>query len=115
MAGEIVKRWDLTEIRLEARYFGHESDTVTLACRSLSLVPPKFHLEHGADGSVQRSVSEPEAILAAGIDVAALQALAWQPTHLLFNEATTGEPLEFPVSLGDRDERRQSAKFVVRG
>jgi hypothetical protein len=76
MADEIVKRWDLTEIRLDARYyFGHEPDTVILGCRSLSLVPPKFHLEHGADGSVQRSVSEPEAILAAGIDVAALRRL----------------------------------------
>jgi hypothetical protein len=114
MAVEIVKRWDLTEIRLEARYLNHEPDKSTLHCRSLSLIPPDFLIEHGSDGSVQRSAVEPGTILATGIDVAAIRALAWSPTHLLFDEATTGEVMEFPVSLRDLDERHQSARFVVR-
>jgi hypothetical protein len=115
MAVEIVKRWDLTKIRLEARYLNHEPDKSTLPCRSLSLIPPEFLIERGSDGSVQRSLVEPGAILATGIDVAAIRALSWSPTHLLFDQATTGEAVEFPVSLRDLDERHQSARFVVRG
>jgi hypothetical protein len=65
--------------------------------------------------AIMRSVVEPGAILATGIDVAAIRALAWSQTHLLFDQATTGEAVEFPVNLRDLDERRQSARFVVRG
>jgi hypothetical protein len=115
MADEVVRGWDLTEIRLEARYVSHKPDAATLNCRSISLVPPKFHVAHGADGSVQRSMVEPAAILAIGVDAAAISALAWSPTHLLFNESSTNERLEFPVSLRDLDVNEQSARFVVRG
>jgi hypothetical protein len=115
MADEIVKRWDLTEIRLDVEYLSnHEPDTATLACRSLSLVPPKFHIDHGAGGSVARSEVVPETILANGIDVVALQALSWHPDTLQFKDATTGVTRTFPVSLVDIDERRQSATFRVR-
>jgi hypothetical protein len=57
---------------------------------------------------------EPATLPANGIDVEAVQALVWSPTHLLFNDPAAGEPLEFPVTLKDLDERHELAKFVIR-
>jgi len=85
-----MSTWNVTEITLSADYIGHEPDSVTIPCRSLSLSPPQFMEESGAGGSKQTSMVKPAVISAAGVDASVMRSLKWSPTRLTFRDTITG-------------------------
>ena len=90
-----MRTWTVTEITLVADYVGHEPDTITTPCRSLSLSPPRPKKRSGAGGSIQDSIVEPPVISAVGVDGSAIRSLTWSPNRLTFRDAITGTKESF--------------------
>lgn len=93
--------WDVTEITLEAHYLNAASDTLTLACQSISELPAEYYPDNiGADGTVMRSLKERRSLLVRGIspqDFEALDALKRAPTELSFKDLRTGKLENFRI------------------
>jgi hypothetical protein len=105
--------WNVTEILLEARYMVGDSDTLPLACRSLSLIPEQnYPPDISADGNQMFSVKTPATLEARGVELIALQSLKWEPTHITFRDVYTGEQKEFAMNSFSFEEP-DKAKFVI--
>jgi hypothetical protein len=91
--------WNVTEITLQLHYVGAASDTLRLACRSVSELPAEYYPDQTcADGLVVRSVKEPRSLMVRGIgpeELNALDALNWNPYELSFTDRRTGTPVNF--------------------
>ena len=104
--------WYVTEIRLEARYCGHDPDTITVPARSILKFPAPVHsVQTGADGTAQPSVGA-ASLRVEGIDLKNLETITWAPSHLSFQDSITGEKKEFPVRLIDT-QAPDTAKFLI--
>jgi hypothetical protein len=93
-----MSTWNVTEITLVANYIRGEPDTLTTPCRALSLSPPQFKEESGADGSIQRSMVKPSVMTAVGVETSVIRSLTWKPNRLTFRDAVTGKEETFPIS-----------------
>ncbi len=109
-----TETWDVSEITLEAHYFNHAPDTLTIACQSVCKVPGKYEDDIAADGGVQRSEIEPPCLLVKGVDLKSLDAIKWEPNSLFFKDVATGELKEFPVLRWGCRELK-AAKFAIHG
>ena len=85
-----MRTWTVTEITLVADYVGHEPDSLTTPCRSLSLSPAQFKRTSGAGGSIQDSMVKPGVISAAGVDASVILSLTRSPNRLTFRDAIMG-------------------------
>jgi pyrimidine deaminase RibD-like protein len=90
---------NVDEVTLRARYVGGKVESQTFTCSSILAVPPKYVHDKAADGTIMRSMIDPPTLLIRGINVEAVEALAWTPTQLEFRDATTGEVVERPGEL----------------
>lgn len=103
--------WTVSEITLEAHYMGGvPPDRAVLSCRSITKTDGRYVEEHGADDSIQRSISEPPGLIMRGVDQAKLDTLQWKPTLLRYKDST-GKELEAGGRL--RDTREQNAAHFV--
>jgi pyrimidine deaminase RibD-like protein len=90
-------RWDAKSIVLRARYMNSPDDEVTLSCKGIIAVPPRYFEDQvGADRAVQRSLKEPRTLLVEGID--SKPALAWNPTEVEFLDSGSGQSQSFLVT-----------------
>jgi hypothetical protein len=96
-----MRTWNVTEITLVANYMNHEPDTLTTPCRSLSLSPPQFKEQSGADGFIQRSMVKPSVMTAIGVDASVIRTLMWKPNRLTFWDTITKKEETFPISSVD--------------
>ena len=94
-----MSHWTVSEIVLQATYFGHAADEAVVECASVFDVNPIYTLQMGADGSGQRSMSSPAKLICRGVNVAAIESLVWKPTSVSFN-TTSGESIQVQVSTG---------------
>ena len=105
--------WDVTEITLEARYLNAASDTLMLACQSVSELPAEYYPDNiAADGSVMRSLKDRRSLLVRGISSQALEALKWAPTDLSFKDSRTGKLENFRIERAYAPEPG-TARFAV--
>jgi hypothetical protein len=110
-----MSTWPVSEITLEAHFYGGEPDPLTTACRSLSLPPQEFTERSGADGAVQRSL-KPRILTAVGVDASRIRSLPWARNinRLTYRDAATGKEETFEVRhLGDTS-RQDEVCFVLR-
>jgi hypothetical protein len=105
-------RWDTKSILLRARYQNAPDDEVTLPCKGIVAIPPRYSEDQiGADGSVQRSLKEPRTLLVEGID--SKLALAWNPTEVEFHDSANGQTQKFQVSGMQYHHRSLKLPIVV--
>jgi pyrimidine deaminase RibD-like protein len=83
------------EIILEARYINQESERRVFQCQSISEYPTEY-----AEGGVRSRLERP--LIVKGINVAEVDALTWEPTHVLYRDPITGGEKEFAVYAGHR-------------
>jgi len=89
-------RWDVKSIVLRARYMIAPDDEVTLTCKGIIAIPPRyFEGQIGADRSVQRSLKEPRTLLVEGID--SKRTLAWNPIEVDFLESASSHTQKLQV------------------
>jgi pyrimidine deaminase RibD-like protein len=104
-------RYDAKSIVLRARYMNAPDDEVTLSCRGVIAIPPRyFEDQTGADGLVQRSLREPRTLLVEGIDSKLVP--AWNPTEVEFLDSASGQTQKFQVG-GMEILRPSSLKLPV--
>jgi hypothetical protein len=91
-------RWDAKSIVLRARYMNAPDDEVTLACKGIIAIPPRYFEDQiGADRSVQRSLKEPRTLLVE--EIGSKLALAWNPTEVEFLDSAGGQTQKFQVGV----------------
>lgn len=104
-------RWDAQSILLRARYMNAPDDKVTLTCKSIIAIPPRYFEDQiGADGSVQRSLKEPATLIVE--EIGPQPALSWSPTEVEFLDGESGRPQKFQVS-GMEFFRPGSLKLLI--
>jgi hypothetical protein len=90
-------RWDAKSVVLRARYMNTRDDEVTLTCKGILAIPPRYFEDQiGADRSVQRSLKEPRTLLVEGIG--SKPTLAWNATEVEFLDSASGQTQKFEVS-----------------
>ena len=109
-----MSTWNVIEMTLVANYKNHKPDTLTTPCRSLSLSPPQFNQESGADGFIQRSMVKPSVMTAVGVDASVIRSLTWVPNELAFRDAITGKEETFPLRSVDVSPQNE-VSFIVHG
>jgi hypothetical protein len=83
-------RWDAKSIILRGRYTNAPDDELTLACKGIVAIPPRYFDDQiGADGLVQRSLREPRTLLVEGLSSRAT--VAWNPTEIEFLDSANGQ------------------------
>lgn len=99
-------RWSTSEIVLEALYFNHSTEKMTLTCTGVVEVPPIFYPDqYGADGSLTRSLKQHRALLVEDVKPQVLNSLKFEPTDAHFVDDATKETRDFQVlrvTPGDR-------------
>ena len=85
----------VSEIILEARYINQDSDRHVFRCQSIMEGPTEYK-----EGSMRSRVERP--LIVRGIDVAEVDALTWEPTHVLYRDPSAGVEKEFAVYAGYR-------------
>lgn len=103
---------EVKEVTLKALYMNAEPDSQTFKCSSVVELPPEYVDDKAADGAIMRSIIERPAILIRGIDVSAVEALAWEPNRLEFRDVRTGEVKEHIGKL-DVSKDPNSVKFEI--
>lgn len=89
-------RWDAKSIVLRARYMNAPDDNVTLTCKGIIAIPPRYFEDQiGAGRSVQQSLKEPRTLLVEGIG--SKPTLAWNPTEVEFLDSASGQTQRFQV------------------
>jgi hypothetical protein len=89
-------RWDAKSVVLRARYMNAPDDEVTLTCKGIIAIPPRYFEDQiGADRSVQRSLKEPRTLLVE--EMGSKLALAWNPTEVEFLDSASGQTQKFQV------------------
>jgi hypothetical protein len=110
--------WNVTEITLQLHYVGAASDTLRLACRSVSELPAEYYADQTcADGVVVPSVKEPRSLMVRGIgpeELNALDALNWNPSEVSFTDRRTGKPENFCVVSRAYTQEPGAARFTLR-
>jgi hypothetical protein len=90
-------RYDAKSIVLRARYINAPHDEVTLTCKGIVAIPPRYSEDLvGADRSVQRSLKEPRTLLVEGIGPQ--PRLTWIPTEVEFLDSASSQTQKFRVS-----------------
>jgi hypothetical protein len=107
-----MKTWNVQEVVLEARYFNHDTERLTLPCNSVTEIPAQYVEDRGADGAVMRSEIVPLTLLVNSIDHRSLEAITWEPNRLLFRALRTGESKEFECIGYSREG--DAIRFLVR-
>ena len=104
--------WSISDFRLEAHYVGRrDPDTLTVKCRSLSLLPAEYGPDDvAADGAIMKSLIARPSLLAKGVDGNKLGTIAW--TRLLFTDPKTGAQKEFDIRVMDTPET-DTARFEI--
>jgi pyrimidine deaminase RibD-like protein len=96
----------VSEIILEARYIKGEDDRRVLQCQSIS-----EHATRYAEGAVHSRIERP--LIVKGINVAEVNALTWEPTHVLYRDPSAGEEKEFAVYAGHRTIGSETLVFDI--
>jgi pyrimidine deaminase RibD-like protein len=96
----------VSEVILEARYVNREDDRHSFQCQSISEYPTKY-----AEGDVRSRIERP--LVVKGINGAEVDALTWEPTHVLYRDPTTGEEKEFAVYAGHRTSGSDVVVFDI--
>jgi pyrimidine deaminase RibD-like protein len=96
----------VSEIVLEARYINREDDRHVFQCQSIS-----EYLTRYAEGDVRSRIERP--LVVKGINGAEVDALTWEPTHVLYRDPTTGEEKEFAVYAGHRTSGSDVVVFDI--
>jgi len=105
---------EVKEITLKALYMNAETDSETFKCSSVVELPPDFVDDKAADGAIMRSIIEPPTILITGIDANSVEALAWKPNRVEFEDARSGEVKEYIGELRVSTEPN-TVKFAIHG
>jgi hypothetical protein len=89
-------RWDAKSIVLRARNMNAPDDEVTLACKGIIAIPPRYFEDQiRADRPLQRSLKEPRTLL---VDMIGSQPeVGWNPTEVEFLDGVSGQTLRFLV------------------
>ena len=83
---------------LEALYFNHSTEKMTLTCTGVVEVPPIFYPDqYGADGSLTRSLKQHRALLVEDVKPQVLNSLKFEPTDAHFVDDATKETRDFQV------------------
>jgi pyrimidine deaminase RibD-like protein len=96
----------VSEIVLEARYINREDDRHVFQCQSISEYPTRY-----AEGDVRSRIERP--LVVKGINGAEVDALTWEPTHVLYRDPTTGKEKEFAVYAGHRTSGSDVVVFDI--
>jgi pyrimidine deaminase RibD-like protein len=97
----------VSEIILEARYINRKDERRVFQCQSIS----EYSTKYVEDGGMRSRLERP--LIVKGIDVAELDALAWEPTHILYRDPATGREREFAVYSGHRTSGPASVVFDI--
>ena len=96
----------VSEIVLEARYINREDDKQVLQCQSISEYPTR-----SAEGDVRTRIERP--LVVKGINGAEVDALTWEPTHVVYRDPSTGKDKEFAVYAGHRTSGTDVVVFDI--
>ncbi len=96
----------VSEIILEARNINREDDRHVFQCQSISEYPTRY-----AEGDVRSRLERPLVVM--GINVTEVDALTWEPTHVLYRDPTTGREKEFAVYAGHRTSGSEVVVFDI--
>lgn len=96
----------VSEIVLEARYINREDDRHVFQCQSISEYPTRY-----SEGDVRSRIERP--LVVKGINGAEVDALTWEPTHVLYRDPTTGKEKEFAVYAGHRTSGSDVVVFDI--
>jgi pyrimidine deaminase RibD-like protein len=96
----------VSEIILEARYIKGEDDRRVFQCQSIS-----EHATRYAEGAVPSRIERP--LVVKGINVAEVDALTWEPTHVLYRDPSAQEEKEFAVYAGHRTVGSETLVFDI--
>jgi len=89
-------RWKVHELTVEAHYLSNADSDRLVSCQSVTWIEGKYKDDRAADGHVMRSIIKAPSLIVDGIDT---QALTFEPQHLYFTDAITGEKGDFSIRL----------------
>jgi len=107
---------DVSEVTLQAHYVNRVSDTLTLACRSISEIPEEYYPDPrpGLDGTAPCSLKNHRSLLITGIVSEEINTVRWEPSELSFTDRRTGKRESFSVSR-IFTQNPSTARFAVLG
>src|SRR3974390_3408600 len=96
----------VSEIILESRYVNRGDERHVFQCQSISEYPTRY-----TEGDVRSRLERP--LVVKGINLAEIDALIWEPTHVLYLDPTTGREKEFAVYAGYRTSGSDIVVFDI--